>query len=190
MENKELVLKLLQANVNEMTEKKNGLTYLSWASAWGEILKVDADANYQVKMFTQADGTLLPYCGNDKTGYMVFTTLTINGLTRECYLPVMDNRNKSMIDNMTSFDVNKTIQRCLAKNIAMFGLGLYIYQGEDLPEDLTEKEYATKEQLEEINSLNVNVINVLKRFNIKALRELTKEQAQFVIDAKKGQANA
>lgn len=188
MENKELVSKLLQLNVNNMTEKKNGLTYLSWANAWGEVLKIDANANYKVRMFAQPDGTLLPYCGNAKNGYMVFTELTINELTRECYLPVMDYKNQSMKENMTTFDVNKAIQRCLAKNISMFGLGLYIYQGEDLPEDLSEKQMITEDQINEIVALGVKIENVLKRFNVKALKELTLDQAQFVIDSKKGQA--
>ena len=72
--------------------------------------------------------------GNDKIGYMVSTSVTADGLTYDMWLPVMDMRNKSIMQP-TSYDVNKSIMRCLTKNLAMFGLGLYIYAGEDLPED-------------------------------------------------------
>lgn len=186
MNNQELVSKLLAMNVNDMTEKKNGLTYLSWASAWGEVLKVDPEANYKVKLF---DG--MPFCGNNKIGYMVFTELTINGLTRECYLPVMDYKNKSILDNLTTFDVNKTIQRCLAKNIAMFGLGLYIYKGEDLPEEAEASEPVTKPitqpQKELIFKLNCNIENVCQHFHVDSIDDLTSAQAAEVIRIKRGQ---
>ena len=132
-------------NVNEHTEGKNGLTYLSWAWAWGEFKKVYPDATYEVIKF---DGK--PYVYDENLGYMCYTTVTVNGLTHEMWLPVMDGANKSMkaqaytykdrygkekeVQAATMFDINKTIMRCLTKNLAMFGLGLYIYAGEDLPE--------------------------------------------------------
>lgn len=121
-------MNLTEINVNEHTESKNGLTYLSWAWAWAEVLKVCPDATYEVVKF---DG--LPYAHDPETGYMVYTTVTIDGVTREMWLPVMDYKNKAML-NATMFDINKAIMRCLTKNLAMFGLGLYIYAGEDLPE--------------------------------------------------------
>lgn len=157
-------------NVNEKTEKKNGLTYLSWAWAWGEFKKVCPDASYEVVKF---DGK--PYFFDPETGYMCYTKVTAGGITHEMWLPVMDGANKAMkneayiytvknpnfryaklhedgkyydsygkeqpeyfekvCEAATMFDVNKTIMRCLTKNLAMFGLGLYIYAGEDLPED-------------------------------------------------------
>jgi hypothetical protein len=120
---------LLSLNVNEKTEKKGNLTYLSWSWAWSEFKKAYPDATYEVVKF---DG--LPYAYDEKTGYMVYTTVTADNLTHEMWLPVMDYKNKAMIDNATMFDVNKTIMRCLTKNLAMFGLGLYIYAGEDLPQ--------------------------------------------------------
>ena len=120
---------VMKVNVNEKTEKKGNLTYLSWAWAWAEFKKLYPDATYEVKKF---DG--LPYVHDTDTGYMVYTSVTADGLTYEMWLPVMDARNKTLM-TATMFDINKTIMRCLAKNLAMFGLGLYIYAGEDLPED-------------------------------------------------------
>ena len=120
---------VMKINVNDKTEKKGNLTYLSWAWAWAEFKKLYPDATYSVKMF---DG--LPYVHDGDTGYMVFTSVTAEGITYDMWLPVMDARNKTLM-NATMFDINKTIMRCLAKNLAMFGLGLYIYAGEDLPED-------------------------------------------------------
>ena len=120
---------VLKIDVSGKTEKKGNLTYLSWAWAWAEFKKVYPDATYEVKKF---DG--IPYVHDGDTGYMVYTSVTADGLTYEMWLPVMDSRNKTLM-NATMFDINKTIMRCLTKNLAMFGLGLYIYAGEDLPED-------------------------------------------------------
>ena len=120
---------VMKINVNDKTEKKGNLTYMSWAWAWAEFKKLYPDATYSVKMF---DG--VPYVHDSDTGYMVFTSVTADGMTYDMWLPVMDARNKTLM-NATMFDINKTIMRCLAKNLAMFGLGLYIYAGEDLPED-------------------------------------------------------
>lgn len=122
-------------NVNDKVEKKGNLSYLSWCYAWAEFKKIYPDANYKINQF---DGT---FCtGNDKLGYMVHTTVTADNQTYEMWLPVMDMRNKALL-NPTMFDINKTIMRCLTKNIGMFGLGLYIYAGEDLPdgEEVDEK---------------------------------------------------
>ena len=117
-------------NVNDKTEKKNGLTYLSWAWAWGEIKKRYPDANYTI--YENADG--LNYHTDGRTCW-VKTGVTVAGIEHIEYLPVMDHRNKSIPANaVTSFDVNKAIQRSLTKACARHGLGLYIYAGEDLPE--------------------------------------------------------
>ena len=144
---------LLAKNVNDKTEKrKNGkveLTYLSWAWAWAEFKKFYPDATYEIKKF-ETNGRLLPYMYDEDTGYMVQTSVTVEGLNYEMWLPVMDGANKSMknkayeyetkygekkkVEQASMFDVNKSIMRCLTKNLAMFGLGLYIYAGEDLPE--------------------------------------------------------
>ena len=127
-------------NVNDKTEKKGNLTYLSWAFAWAEFKKVYPEATYKVNEF---DGT---FCsGNEKMGYMVQTQVTAGDRTYEMWLPVMDMRNNAVLQPKMT-EINKTIMRCLTKNLAMFGLGLYIYAGEDLPElpkdfqPITEKE--------------------------------------------------
>ena len=117
-------------NVNGHTEKKNGLTYLSWAWAWAEVKKAFPDATYTV--YENKDGWI--YHTDGKTCW-VKTGVTINGLEHIEYLPVMDNRNNSIpLERVDSFAVNKAIQRSLTKACARHGLGLYIYAGEDLPE--------------------------------------------------------
>lgn len=144
---KKQFLELYGLNVNKYTENKNGLKYLSWAYAWAEFKKIHPDANYEIKKFENN----MPFIYDEVLGYMVFTSVTAGGLTYEMWLPVMDSANKSMkaqpytydtkykkgliVDAATMFDINKTIMRCLVKNLAMFGLGLYIYAGEDLPEE-------------------------------------------------------
>jgi hypothetical protein len=118
---------LLKINVNEHTEKKNGLTYLSWAWAWAEVLKLDPQATWKLS------GDHYPcHFFQDGTA-MVTVEVTIKGHAKHAVLPVMDHRNKA-IKNPDAFAINTAIQRCLAKAIAMHGLGLYIYAGEDLPE--------------------------------------------------------
>lgn len=126
---------LLKINVNEHTEKKNGLTYLSWAWAWAEILKADPQANYEVVMFDNPDNPnqTLPY---QEIGgsCMVWVKVTVFAKTVTVQLPVLDYRNKC-ITNPNAFEINTSIMRCLTKGIALHGLGLYIYAGEDLPMD-------------------------------------------------------
>lgn len=134
--------KLNAIDVNDKVEEKNGLTYLSWAWAWTEVKKVDPEANYTI--YENADG--LFYHTDGRTAW-VKTGVTIDGLEHIEYLPVMDYRNKSIpVDNLTSFDVNKAIQRSLTKACARHGLGLYIYAGEDLPESGKSKE--TKKEID------------------------------------------
>ena len=130
-------LDLLKINVNDHTEKKNGLTYLSWAWAWAEALKADPKATFKVEMF---DGTpLMPVGGS----FMVWITVTMFDKPMTCMLPVLDYRNKP-ISTPNSFDVNTSIMRCLVKAIAMHGLGLYIYAGEDTPPDEVKTEEPEK----------------------------------------------
>ena len=118
-------------NVKEKIEQKNGLSYLSWAWAWAEVKKLHPDANYTV--YENRDG--LNYHTDGKTCW-VKTGVTVNGIEHIEYLPVMNNRNLSIpLNSITSMDVNKAIQRSITKACARHGLGLYIYAGEDLPED-------------------------------------------------------
>lgn len=129
--NKKSAFEILNAvNVNEHTEKKNGLTYLSWAWAWQEVKKAFPEATYTI--YENADGW--NYFTDGKTCW-VKTGVTIEGLEHIEYLPVMAYNNKSIsVDAVTSFDVNKAIQRSLTKACARHGLGLYIYAGEDIPD--------------------------------------------------------
>lgn len=133
---------LQSINVNDKTETKNGLTYLSWAWAWGELKKIHPDATYTI--YETPEGCF--YFTDGRTCW-VKTGVTVNGIEHIEYLPVMDYRNKSIPkDQVTSFDVNKTIQRSLTKAVARHGLGLYIYAGEDLPGTKEEEEEKEKER--------------------------------------------
>jgi hypothetical protein len=131
------VANLLKLNVNEHTEKKGNLTYLSWAWAWAEALKADPEVVYDVAVF---DGK--PYMDVNGTA-MVFVSVKMFNITRTCQLPVMDFRNKA-IPKPDAFAVNTAIMRCMTKCLSLFGLGLYIYSGEDLPEDAPKTISATK----------------------------------------------
>lgn len=124
---------LLSVNVNSHTEKKNGLTYLSWAWAWAEVLKLDPGARWHAVEYSNAQGCALPCMYLNNGTAMVKVEVMIKGETKQCLLPVMDHKNKA-IPNPDAMDINKAIMRCLAKAISMHGLGLYIYAGEDLPE--------------------------------------------------------
>ena len=119
---------LLKKNVNDHVEKKNGLSYLSWAWAWAEALKADPKASYRIEMFNckcymEINGTA-----------MVFVTVTMFDKPMTCQLPVMDYRNKAIL-NPDAFAVNTAIMRCMTKALALHGLGLYLYSGEDVPEE-------------------------------------------------------
>lgn len=117
-------------NCNEHTEKKNGLTYLSWAWAWAEVKKRYPGAFFTI--YENPDGW--PYWTDGRYCW-VKTGVTIEGLELTEYLPVMDYKNNSIpVEKVTTMDVNKSIQRSLTKACARHGLGLYIYAGEDLPE--------------------------------------------------------
>lgn len=176
-------------NCNEHTEKKNGLTYLSWAWAWAELMKIYPEMSYEVRHWDNK-----PYLFDENLGYMVETSVTIGSITRTMWLPVMDSSNKAMkseeyyyeVNNpnfkyakkgddgiyrdgygreqkekikkvvlpATMFDINTAIMRCLVKNLAMFGLGLYIYAGEDLPEEAKQEQQVNQvaEVLEQIKT--------------------------------------
>tara|TARA_R110000851_G_scaffold155769_1_gene298303 strand:+ start:42 stop:623 length:582 start_codon:yes stop_codon:yes gene_type:complete len=130
---------LSQIDVNGKTEKKGKFTYLSWAFAWGELKKVSPTVTSKVY---HDKNTNMPYFAS-KAGVMVKVGVTVEGLEHINYLPVMDFRNAAILpEKVTMMDINKTIQRSTVKAIALHGLGLYIYAGEDLPEEpeLTEEE--------------------------------------------------
>ena len=123
---------LNKVDVSQFTEKKGQFNYLSWAYAVRELLKVCPDATWEVHLFDNADGTKQPYMKNG-TGAYVQVTVDVDNVKRTQVHPVLDNRNKP-IEKPNAFEINTSIQRCLAKAIALHGLGLYIFAGEDLPE--------------------------------------------------------
>ena len=169
MEN--LFEELNKIDVSAKTEKKGGLTYLSWAWAWSSFKAKCPDATYKIKKFNG-----LPYVYDEKTGYMVFTSVTVGDLTHEMWLPVMDFRNKAMKDTATMFDINKTMMRCLTKNLAMFGLGLYIYAGEDLPAQDEEKIEEVKEFQIKRNEIGTRIKILSPELDTSKYREFIKEK--------------
>ena len=142
---------LSNLDLSDKCEKRESLTYLSWANAWSEFKSAYPSATYQI--LKNENG--LPYFSDPNLGIMVFTEVTVDDVTHQMWLPVMDSKNKAMklepytysvwnnfkkafeektVQAASMFDINKTLMRCLVKNLAMFGLGLYIFQGDDLPE--------------------------------------------------------
>ena len=147
---------LYDVDVRDRMYDKQGLAYIPWATAWSEVAKKYPDATYEIVKFGEK---LLPYTESD-LGIMVFTKVTIEGVTREMCLPVMDGSNKAMksteytyktrsgektVAAATMFDINKTIMRCLTKNFAMFGLGLHLWTKDSAPEVVIECEKLQKE---------------------------------------------
>jgi hypothetical protein len=164
---------LLKRDVNTHTEKKNNLTYLSWAWAWAEALKADPKATFVVNMF---DGKC--YMDINGTG-MVWVTVTMFDKPMTCQLPVMDYRNKP-IPNPDAFAVNTAIMRCMTKALSLHGLGLYIYAGEDLPEEgrsvvITPTQGATDnippEELQYLQDMAIELIAMCEQGDPKAAWE-------------------
>lgn len=184
-------------HIEKLTQNNVTLSYLSWAWALDTIQQI-LPISYKIKYFDDENGLKKPYIKDNETGYMVSTEITILGITKEMWLPVLDTRNKPMknapykvqtknsefmVAQASMFEINKSLMRCLVKNLALFGLGAYIYAGEDLPERPIE--YITQEQLNEMKALNVKVEGVLKTYNITNIEMLTKNDAEFVISSKK-----
>ena len=128
---------LNKVTLNDKTKEKNGLTYLSWASAWAEVKKRYPDASFRViPQIVDEGGNTRPWHDDGRSGW-VEVGVTISGQEIIETLAIMDHRNKAIdAGQITSTDANKSIKRCLVKAIAMHGLGLYIYEGEDMPEDV------------------------------------------------------
>ena len=205
MEETNVFNKLKDINVTGYVEKKNGLNYLSWAYAWQEVMRLYPLAVYEIERFDDK-----PYLYDEKTGYMVFTRMRINDIEREMWLPVMDGANKAMLDHeytykvakyeypngiktkvgeetktveaATMFDINKTIMRCLVKNLAMFGLGLALYSGEDLPEEeMTEEQLKAKAMEFRFPETSKKVPNM----TILEVYEKNKKYLQWYLDSDK-----
>ena len=151
---------LYNVNVSDKTEKKNGLTYLSWAWAWAEIKKKFPDSNYTI--YKRPDG--VNYWTDGRTCW-VETGVKVNGIEHIEHLPVMNYKNASIpLESVTSFDVIKSIQRSLTKACARHGLGLYVYAGEDLPE--SESEAMERELSEVIDSIEGLVLALINKYKV------------------------
>lgn len=189
--NNNYFLDLYQRDVSEHIEKKNGLSYLPWSYAWAEVKKQHPTASYTI--YENNDGW--NYFTDGRTCW-VKTGVTIGGLEHIEYLPVMDFKNKSIpLNAVTSFEVNKAIQRSLTKACARHGLGLYVYAGEDLPEEddgkkteLTTEQaktvrYATPQQIRFLENIyqGDNMQKLLDTNKITRLEELTAEKASQLI---------
>lgn len=162
-------------------EKKNGLSYLSWAWAWAEVKKRHPDAFYTI--YENAEGWF--YHTDGKTCW-VKTGVTVAGLEHIEYLPVMDFKNQSIpLERVTSFDVNKAIQRSLTKACARHGLGLYVYAGEDLPEQPFEP--MTEEQKKRLENMGANWNTLLPYLKVDSIDEVSKSMAEKLIKAKEAQ---
>ena len=174
-------IELNNINVNEKTEQKNGLTYLSWAWAWGELKKRHPDANY--KVYENEQGWC--YFTDGHTAW-VKTSVIVNAIEHIEYLPIMDNRNKSIpLEQITSFEVNKSIQRSLTKAVARHGLGLYIYAGEDLPDGVEPKKSVLSDETQKlVKEYDVNLVS-LAIYIKKDLNELTDEDVRKAVEQKK-----
>lgn len=211
-------------NVNAHKEEKNGLSYISWPWAIAELFKNYPDAEYSI----WKDEKGLPYVYDEKTGYMVFTSVTIHGQTKEMWLPVMDGANQAMkaepytftvknknhkyakldkdtgkyldrygneqpeyitktVEAATMFDINKTLMRCLVKNLAMFGLGHYVYAGEDTPEAEEDGGYLEGSVSEKDLAILNNMLTdkqaeyVMGQLGISDLSQMTNEQYALVM---------
>lgn len=200
MSEKSVFETLRAVDVNNHTEDKNGLIYLSWAWAVDEVCKRYPGTTYDI----WRDEKGFPFIFSKELGYMVFTTVTIEEQTKMMWLTVMDGANKAMkdvpytysvknknfkyaklnpadgkyydkygkeqpefiektVEPATMFDINTALMRCLVKNFAMFGLGLYIYAGEDLPteQDSPETEALKAAELEKQKNIYIQTINNL-----------------------------
>ena len=162
---------LYNFDVSKWVETKGDLAYLSWAPAWVKFKQFHPEATYEIKKFDNGSGRLVPYMYDERIGYMVMTSVTANEdiseqasvkITYEMWLPVMDEKNKAMkidqyeystkygkktVESISMFEVNKAIMRCLVKNLAMFGLGIKVYTGEDLPQEEFKKNEENEKEI-------------------------------------------
>lgn len=177
---------LSQVDVSDRIEKKGDLSFLSWAWAWGTLMEhyPQAEYSFQEPAEAQKDGSVMVYC-----------TVTIDGLSRQMWLPVMGFKNQA-ISNPDTVQVNKAKMRCLVKCLAMFGLGHYIYAGEDLPS--AEADKAAEQMKQELNPPKMNdethaeIVKLmasteadeqefLKYFNVERISDLTQPHAEIAL---------
>lgn len=206
-----LFKELAQINVNDYVEQKNGLNYLSWANAIQEICKRhDSGFDYEIEKFGENklpyvydEGvgfmvfTNITLYGKTRECWLPVMDNANQAMLKEPYAyevkkyewnaetrkkEFLGNYEEKHVDRATMFDVNKTIMRCLVKNLAMFGLGLYIYAGEDLPIEIGEP--CTAQQVARMQELDVKLSGIQAKYKVNTLEELTYQQAEFVISTK------
>lgn len=149
-------------DLSEKSKEKNNLSYLPWAEAWAEVKKIYPEARFEINHQLLDDvGNTRPWHDDGKTGW-VEVSVTINDLTYTETLAIMDHRNQAIpAEKITSVDANKSIKRCFVKALALHGLGLYIYRGEDLPEDLV-KINELQEEIRELAKKKSAVSDLMK----------------------------
>ena len=195
-ENKSVFETLNAINVSDKIEKKNGLSYVSWAWCWTEVKKLYPNATYTIYERETQFGAV-NYFTDGRTCW-VKTGVTIDGLEHIEQLPVMDYKNNSiLLDKVSSFDVNKTIQRSLTKACARHGLGLYIYAGEDLPEEVKEQQAQTKDLAKEImefykthKSFGDVIKSMLKQNGVTQVSELPQQALIDLVELTRSSANS
>ena len=177
LDEKSVFESLNNVDLTGKVKTKNGLTYLSWSSAWAEVKKKDPNANFRIiPQIVDDGGNTRPWHDDGRTGW-VEVGVTINGQEIIETLAIMDFKNKSLAaDQITSVDANKSIKRCLVKACAMHGLGLYIYEGEDLPEETSK-----------VNELQDEVMNLVNKKC--ALSDKAKAKVQEIRKVAEKQAN-
>lgn len=186
---------LYELNLKQYLKDKQGATYLSWSKAWAELKKVCPDATYVIKK----DEHGRCWFGDSVAGYMVYTEMTINGLTYEMWLPVMDHQMKSMkdteyeystkkgprkVEQISTMEINKAVMRCLVKNMAMFGLALYVYEDEDFPTHIL-GEFVGDDKVDELIKLAASKGINAKKLSDKVIDEYSANLNtidQFIID--------
>lgn len=192
---------LYSLDLSDKVEKYNDLTYLSWANAWAEFKRCYPSATYRI---IKNPETNLPYFADPCIGIMVYTEVEVEGITHEMWLPVMNSSNKAMkleaytysvydkfkkqhvektVEAATMFDINKTIMRSLVKNLAMFGLGLYIYAGEDVPENDstdTQQTDSSKKTIRRAKTINQAQQAIDKYAGIKAALKACPDQQSLM----------
>jgi|TARA_R100000482_G_C5103903_1_gene137044 hypothetical protein len=177
---------LSELPIKRLVEKKGGLDYLSWSNAWDMLKKEYPNAQ---RLVYESEHTGLNYFSDGKSAY-VKVGIIVNDIEHIDYLPVMDYRNKSIgVDKITSFDVSKTIQRATAKAIAMHGLGLSLWTGEDIPSNTQTPAVAPKSYTIDIGDDKWGQVLQYVADNKKAgFEELIKRLStkyKFTADAKK-----
>lgn len=181
MPDKNIFETLNNIDVSNKVKEKGGLTYLSWSSAWAEVKKKYPEATYRIIPQIDESGNTRFWHDDGKTGW-VEVCVTIEDISHTEVLAIMDFKNKSIpAENITSVDANKSLKRCLVKALAMHGLGLYIYEGEDLPEEAS-KLLDLQNEVAELAKKKSSLSDKAKDESITCCKEAEKEANPDVDD--------